>query len=338
MRNKVLVLFLILCLGSFASSAKNDSIIVQTSQYLLGEIKSMERSILTIKTKYGKSDFRVKFKEVQGLFSESSFIVSTTSIVRIYGKISSPVAGYLTITTLQNKQYTFPLGEIIFIKSIEDGFLDRLSAGIDLGLTLTRARNQRQFSTRSRFNYMTERWSFDGAFNKLVTRQEDIEAISRGDGNLTAIYFTKKKWFTVGRMEYLYNTEQALDLRLNTMVGFGKDFVNSNAFYWRLFGGLAYNDENYAGETMDKTSGEAWVASELNLFDVKDISILSNIFVYPSLTESDRIRVDYRLDLTYNLPLDFYIKTGITVNYDNQPFLNSRSLDYILQTTFGWSW
>jgi hypothetical protein len=266
------------------------------------------------------------------------FITSTKSKSRIYGKISSPQTGFLKISPVKGDEITFPVEEVLYIKSVDRGFLDRLSASIDLGFTMTRARNQRQFSTRSHIGYINEKWSFDASFNKLVTAQDEIDNISRGDGNLTAIHFSNQSWFSLGRVEYLYNTEQSLNLRLNSLVGGGRDFFKSNALYWRIFGGLAYNNEDFAGEPMDRRSAEAWIASEFNLFDKGDLSLLSNIFVYPSITEKERIRVDYRLDLTYDLPLDFYIKTGMTLNYDNQPFQSSRSVDYILQTTFGWSW
>jgi hypothetical protein len=333
-----LALFNVLCFGSVVSNAQNDTLVVQNNNYLIGEIKSLEKGVLIFKTPYSKADFRIKWNEVQGLFSESLFITSTKTTTRIYGKISSPDLGHLKITTLDNQEYSFPLDEVLFIKSVDKGFLDRVSAGIDLGFTLTSARNQRQFSTRSRFGYIAERWSFDAAFNKLVTSQEEIEPISRGDGNATVIHFTKNNWFRLGRLEYLYDTDQSLNLRLNTLVGVGKDVFKSNALYWRVFGGLAFNNEDYVGEIMGRKSGEAWIASELNLFDIGDFSLFSNVFVYPSLTESERLRADYRIDLAYDLPLDFYIKTGMTLNYDSQPFRASRSLVYIVQTTFGWSW
>ncbi|PRY85426.1 DUF481 domain-containing protein [Mongoliibacter ruber] len=332
------IIFLLVFLSSTTTNAQKDSLIVKNNHYLLGEVKSMEKGVLTFKTPYSKSDFKVKWNEVQSLFSESLFITSTKSARRVYGKISSPETGVIKVTTQDGEEYTFPLEEVLYIKSLERGFLDRISAGIDLGFTLTRARNQRQFTTRSRFSYVSREWSLDASFNKLVTAQEEIENIRRGDGNLTAVYFTRKDWFLLGRMEYLYNTEQFLDLRLNTLVGAGNDLIKSNSLYWRVFGGFAFNNENFVGESMDRQSAEAWIATELNIFDKGDLSLLTNIFVYPSITERNRIRADYRLDLMYKLPLDFYIKTGLTVNYDNQPFQLSRTTDYILQTTFGWSW
>ncbi|NHE56913.1 DUF481 domain-containing protein [Cyclobacterium plantarum] len=339
MISRSLLLFFVFLLFSVTGThAQSDSLLVKNNQYLIGEIKSMERGVLVIETPYSKSDFRVKWGEILAIYSERLFITSSKSSNRIYGKISSPETGFLKIISIAKDEYIFPVADILYIKSVNRGFLDRLSASVDFGFTLTRARNQRQFSARSHLGYIAQKWSFDAAFNKLVTAQDEIEDINRGDGNLTAIYFPRRNWFALNRLEYLYNTEQALDLRFNTLFGAGRDFFKSNTLYWRVFGGLAFNNENFSGESMDRRSAEAWVASELNIFDMGDVSLLSNIFVYPSLTEKDRVRIDYRLDLKYDMPLDFYIKTGMTLNYDNQPFQSSRSVDYIWQTTLGWSW
>lgn len=310
---------------------------MQNNHFLLGEIKSMDKGVLVVETPYSKSDFRVKWAEIKSIHSESLFITFAKSSDRIFGKISSPKTGFLEVNSVHDQKFIFPIEDILYIKSADKGFLDRVSASIDLGFTLTRARNQRQFSARSHIGYIAEKWSFNISYNQLVTSQDEVKDIRRGDGNLTALYFPKSTWFTLARIEHLYNTEQSIDLRVNTLAGGGKDFFKSNAMYWRVFGGLSFNNENFVGESMDRKSGEAWIASELNIFDIGDLSLLTNIFVYPSITEKSRIRLDYRLDISYDLPMDLYIKTGMTLNYDNQPFQPSRSMDYIWQTTLGWS-
>ena len=77
---------------------------------------------------------------------------------------------------------------------------------------------------------------------------------------------------------------------------------------------------------------------ELNLFDIGDLSLLTHATGYPSLTEAGRFRLDFKFDLKYDLPLDFYIKTGTTVNYDSQPVAGGSDLDYVIQTGIGWEW
>ncbi|WP_455169990.1 DUF481 domain-containing protein, partial [Aegicerativicinus sediminis] len=79
-----------------------------------------------------------------------------------------------------------------------------------------------------------------------------------------------------------------------------------------------------------------FLMAELNIFDMKNIDLLSNITFYPSFTENKRYRVDYKIDLKYDLPLDFFIKLGFTYNFDNQPVEGASKDDYVLQTTLGW--
>jgi hypothetical protein len=48
--------------------------------------------------------------------------------------------------------------------------------------------------------------------------------------------------------------------------------------------------------------------------------------------------VDFAFDTKYDLPLDFYIRLGLTLNYDNQPVEGAGETDYVFQTSFGWEW
>ena len=74
------------------------------------------------------------------------------------------------------------------------------------------------------------------------------------------------------------------------------------------------------------------------MFNFSDLDVSTRVLGYPSLTEKKRMRVDVNFDLKYDLPKDFYIKAGISLNYDNQPVENASALDYVLQTGLGWEW
>ena len=76
--------------------------------------------------------------------------------------------------------------------------------------------------------------------------------------------------------------------------------------------------------------------SDPRLVAFEDIDIDSSVNVAPSLSESGRFRTDYDLNLKYDLPLDFYIKIGFVLNYDNQPITSGNEVDYVLTTGFGW--
>jgi hypothetical protein len=64
--------------------------------------------------------------------------------------------------------------------------------------------------------------------------------------------------------------------------------------------------------------------------------LLTTVSVYPGITEKGRIRSDFKIDLSYDLPYDFYIKLGLTHNFDNKSSENASRIDYAFTTTFGW--
>ena len=74
------------------------------------------------------------------------------------------------------------------------------------------------------------------------------------------------------------------------------------------------------------------------MFDVGDLNLITSIVAYPSFTETKRWRSDFIFDLKYDLPLDFYISLGVTINYDNQPVEGAAEFDYVAHTGFGWEW
>lgn len=331
------MVFLMLTALDVKANNFRDSIVFEGHNYIIGEIKSLEKGVLTLKTPYSKENFKIKWLEVAEVFSDKKFLLINKSGLRGYGSLLSPERGKITVHGEELDDLTFPITEVVSIQPLEKGILSGFNAEIDMGFTLTRVRSQRQFSLRSRFGYITKTWSFDGSYNKLYTSQDGTNTIRRGDGQLTSIYAVSENWLVLGRIDYLYNTAQLIDLRLNNKLGVGRYLFNSNRMMWTALGGLSYNVENFDSEVSQKRSVESWIGSEINIFDIKKISLLSNVYLYPSLTEKDRIRVDFRLDLKYDLPLDFYLKTGTTLNYDRQPVGGSTRLDYIVQTTFGWS-
>jgi len=102
-------------------------------------------------------------------------------------------------------------------------------------------------------------------------------------------------------------------------------------------GGLAMNIETFQNDDPDRSSLEGFIGTAVNIFNVNDFSMNFRVTAYPSITESGRIRTDSNFDLKYDLfGSDFYIKFGVTHNYDNKPAAGASTSDYVFQTTFGW--
>ena len=189
---------------------------------------------------------------------------------------------------------------------------------------------------RSAAGYLADKWLIDIYYNDTRSKQDSVESTRRTESGITFTYFLPKDWFAQAAFTTLSNTEQALKLRLTGRLGAGKYLVHTNRSYVGLAAGVSFNNEKFSNGTDERSSLEGFAGTEINLFDIGDFSLLSNLYVYRSFTESGRWRADFKLDTKYDLPLDFYIKFGITLNYDNRPAAVGKETDYVYVFSVGW--
>ena len=55
-----------------------DSLVFKNADFVAGEIKSMDRGVLTIETDYSKSDFTVEWTGVKEIFTKTQFLITLT--------------------------------------------------------------------------------------------------------------------------------------------------------------------------------------------------------------------------------------------------------------------
>jgi len=334
--NKNLLISFCLLLGIVAQAQK-DSLILKNGDVIVGEIKSMDKGVLTIETDYSKKDFTVEWSGIKEIFSKSHFLVTLKNGQRINGTVESAEAGKKIIINGDDGSKTeTTLEEMVYLKGLKSDFWSRAHASIDLGLSFTKANNLKQFNARSNLGYMADKWQLDLFYDDTRSSQDSVAETKRTEGGITGKYFLQKDWYLAASLNFLSNTEQALNLRTTGKLGVGKYLVHTNKQYWGLGAGLSLNNESFTNGTASRSSLEGYFGSELNLFDIGDLSLLSSIWAYPSFTESGRWRTDFNFDAKYDLPLDFYIKLGFTLNYDNRPAVKGKETDYVLVFSIGW--
>lgn len=329
---------MIFCISWSVSFTQTDTLIFKNNNMIIGEIKSMNKGVLKIETEYSDDDFTIEWKEVTGIYTETQFMVSLASGKEYFGTLESLNDSIILIVMDDSLDLTSSVNGIVYLNSYKDRFLDRLSANIDVGFSLTKAQNFRQFSTRSGIAYQADKWSADISFNILRSTQDETDPIERTDGEFNFRYILGRSWYAIATVSLLSNTEQKLDLRWNTQLGLGNYIIRSNKSYWGAKYGVNRNIETYSNETADRNSWEGYFGTELNIYDLDDFSLLTMIIAYPGFTESGRWRVDASLDIKYDLPLDFYIKMGGSVNFDNHPVEGAGEFDYVMQIGLGWEW
>jgi hypothetical protein len=354
MKKILFITFLLTAISSI--SAQTDSLVFSKSEVVIGEIKHMKLGVLKIETKYSENDFEIEWTGVKEIYSTRTYIITLTNGERLIGTINtdSKSKSDVEIITIESeelkmnkfefervaigsKKVTLSKSDIVNIKPLDFGFWDQLTASIDLGYTFTKANNVRQFTLRSNLGYLTENWNATFSLDAVKNSQDSVETTKRTDVNFGYSYFIGKNWFLTISASFLQNDEQKLKLRSNPKVGIGNYLIQTNNAYLNLQVGAAWNNETYTDATIeDRSTNEAFLGAELNMFDFGDLGLLTSIYGYKSIDEGDRFRTDFKFDIKYDLPYDFYIKLGYTLNYDSEPVEGASESDYVFQTTFGW--
>jgi hypothetical protein len=319
--------------------AQSDSLILKNGNVIIGEIKNMDRGVLTIETDYSDSDFKIEWDGINEIHTVSSFLITLSDGRRYNGTIES-ILDSTAVKLLDPDEgtQTSEINDIVFLKSVDEGFWSRLYASIDLGFSHTKANNLRQVNLRSTLGYLAERWSADANINTVQSTQDEVEPTRRSDAGLNYRYYLPVDWYVPVDLTFLSNTEQKLDLRTNAKMGIGKYLIHTNRTYWGFVVGFSWVNENFSSEDPDRKSWEGYFGTELNMFDVGDLSLVTKAVAFPGITEAGRWRFDLGFDTKYDLPLDFYIRLGLTYNFDNQPVEDASQSDYVFQTSIGWEW
>lgn len=354
------ILLLILITVAFSVSAQ-DVIKLKNGNQLNGELKSMDRGVLTIETDYSDSDFKVEWDKLSYIKTGSKYIVSLSkeSVEVVKGLVSKtdsigdrinatleshPTNPKLVILHTDMGDKSVEFNQIVYLKSVNETFISRLSATVDLGFNVAKANNLVQLNISSTLGYMADKWGADAGFNVVDSDQDSIARVHRLDANVGFNWYLPKDLYLAASANFLENDELQLDLRSTYKAGLGFFIIRTNHMYWKVEGGAAYNIEKYFIIENDpnpidpnpRNSGEGYIGTEINLFDIGDLNLLSNIIVYPSITESGRTRSDFKFEAKYDLPYDLYVKAGTTVNYDNKPAVEGSEYDYVITTGLGW--
>ncbi len=305
---------------------------------MIGEIKSMKKGVINFSTDYSDEDFAIKWGKVKRINTNTHFHVYLNDGTQFFSTINSINDSVCKVITITNQLITCQRKNIVFMEPYMDKFGDRLDASVSIGLNITKAQQSKTFTTRSNIGYRAEKWSTDAVFDTYGNTRDSAEKIMRTEFTYNFRYFFQRKLYSIFSSSAYSNTEQKLDLRLNNQLGVGIFLSASSTGYWGAKTGINRNREVYSNETDDRNTWEGYVGTELNLFGKSAFTLLFSSTLYLSISEWGRWRSDTNFDLKYDLPLDFYIKMGTTLNYDSKPAAGADKWDYVMSSSLGWKW
>jgi hypothetical protein len=310
-----------------------DVVITNSGDRLVGEIKKIEKDVLTLGTAYSDADFKIEWDKIASIESSRQFVVETFDGRRVSGslKVDPAAKGVVQIGDIRVQ-----LADVSALQPFERNFWARFDTALDFGYSMTRTNSAKQLSLGTNMSYRDERY-VDVAFaNVFRSSQENAPKTERWDVSNDFRRLLGSRWYANTTQDFLNSEEQGLDLRTTIGGGGGRYLMRSSSQYLAVGGGLAWTNENYTDPLLaTKDSAEAYVGSEFMTEKLKITDLITRFAYYPSLTISDRYRLTYRLDLDFNLPGDWYLRFGLFDNYDSTPPEGFSKNDYGWSNAFG---
>ncbi len=333
---KTIYLLVVLSFISLNILHAQDTLVSNDNTVLIGEIKEMDKGVLSVETDFSDSDFKITWLKIKEIKSQRTFRIILSDQKRYYGTIFMK-GDHVIIHDQEKGDIEVPIKDIVYIKHVDEGnILDVINLSLDLGYSFTNANNLSQLNGNLNGDYYTNRWGINGYFSTVQSTQKEVEPIRRNNGGVGVKVFAKYGLFGNINADYFSNTEQNMRLRSTYSVSLGKYFVRTNKIYFNTSVGSAYLLENYSDTLPDRKSFEGRIGLEYNMFDVGDLNLFSKLDFFPSFTEKGRIRTLFNFTLKYDLPRDFYIKASLNYNYDNKPAEDVNPNDYVYTLGFGW--
>lgn len=317
---------------------------------MVGTLNEVSQGKLSFSVGYSDNDFVLNWEEVDRMSSTNQFFFTFKSGVRVQGLLKESNQDSLQIEILdvilkpkrnshdlEAKYIWVSKNQVVYIEKVEDTFFKRLDGEVSLGANLAKANKLRQYSVRSRLDYTGGWYGASLNFNGIRSLQSETDPIRRVDGGLSLIVLLRDEWFLITRGNFLSNSEQLIDLRIDYKSALGRYLIFQPKAKLSAQAGVNFNFEKFTLEPNANQSTELVYGLEVNFLDFGPFVVQGTLLGFTGLSEGGRFRSDSKLDVKYKFLGDFFINLGTTFNYDNQAAEGASNFDYVIQSTLGWS-
>jgi hypothetical protein len=318
---------------------KIDQVTLFNGDRITGEIKTLYGGLLELSTS-SMGTVTIEWQEIARVESPFHYEVRMSDGSRLYGSLDGESRpGELALKDVYGEHLLSAL-EVVEVRPVERQFTDRLQAYVSAGYSNTRASGVSSTTFNTDISYETEAGS-TGMTGRTTITDTDTDSTSSTRINLNRkIWTDRERWFRTFFTSYEDNDELNLDHRVSGGFGYGRYVLDTNKT--RLMGtaGLqattergtdAREDEEQSLEIFLATTFATW------RYQTPELELDLGLNLFPSITESGRLRGDINLRLSWELIRDLTWDITGWSTYDNQSD-SGADFDYGLTTGVGWKY
>ncbi len=307
---------------------KIDKVYLINGDILTGEIKNMKLAKLSFDLD-GPGTISIKWEKVIGIRSNQIFeIMMKTGTVHVGPLDSSFFA-----------QNHIKIDDIVELETIRDRFIRRLSGDVSLGFNYTKSSKILQFNFGGSVTYRVPKLEIGIAVNSFITdRAGDTAITKKQDVTLNTIKYFGHQLFFGGNLGWQQNTELGLANRFLFSAGVGKVLLSDNHNRLLTGVGASINEEESIESKSYVSNLEALAEIMYKRFyySTPKMYIDASFYVYPSLSDWGRVRMEFDVTNSFELFKDFFLGLNLYDNFDNRPPKGATSInDYGINITVG---
>ena len=326
------------------AKSTDDIVILKNGDHLTGEIKALEHGELTFKCAYIVDPMNLDWAQVARLESKDHYIVLLTNgnvfTARIQLNSTAPASQASFSIRTDATSFNVKPTDVVELRPADHGFWKQLNGTIDYGFSYTSGNSQYQTQLDASANYNGEGYEVTGDLSSTFSDQAEGNGSSRNAFNSQYRKLFKQKWFYGGIVDLLNSEDQSLDLRVSLGGFVGRRFIQTNRTSLSVFAGAAGSHERYASTdgSLIVTSADSLLGLNFSTFRFKTLSMNSRLLVWPSLTDSGRVRIGLDSNFRVQLVKDLYWSVNLYDNFDNKPPVNAKRNELGISTSFGWKY
>jgi Protein of unknown function, DUF481 len=329
------VCVLLLCGGPLAAADKVDVIHLTNGDRLTCEVKTLDRSLLTISTDpLGKAS--VHWGVIASVTSPRTFDVQLVSGEHYYGSLVAAPRGQLAVSPGAGAPVVLAMADVIRLAPIGAGMWSRIDGSVDAGFSFAQANLETHYTLNGTAAYRSPRYLLNATVASQLTTREDADRLSRNSLRLNGNRSFGNLWYTIAWTQLQQNEELDLDLRVVAGGGLGRDLAHTDRRLWSIYAGLAYTHERFSGESPDQ-SVEAALGGEMDFFrpGTEDFKMTNSVVSYFNLSRT-RIRVELQSAWRHEFLKDFYWSLNGFDSFDGDPPAAQKQNDFGVSFTLGW--
>jgi hypothetical protein len=320
------------------AGGKVDVVVLENGTRVVGEIRSMSRGRLEIKTD-DMGTIYVEWGNVSEVTAPEFFEVEDMEGGLYFGALRpGRSAGALDVVADWGENALL-LRRVARIQLVKSGFWDRFRGSVDVGASYTSATELLQLEADGDLRYRRPRFEASARANAVLTQQPEVEDTRRSSLTLAyaRLFPNRQRAFAQGTLEQ--NRELGFDLRSSVVGGWGYMLVRDPRNELIGGAGLALNRERpVEGESttnLEAVAGFDWANFA---YDFPNTDIRVTVFGYLGLNHWGRFRLEASASLRREIFSDFYVGAKAYESYDSDPATEgAQKNDWGLSLTLGYT-